>query len=342
MPSNPFLSPAGQAALAQPLFGASPFQQASFSSPAGPFPADPNAALGALMSTGLNTYNFPLDLGTTKYWMSFGVYTYEKASWNSVGQTQIIGTVFLPLAEQLVDSATVSYEMPETGILGGAIMSGGITGNYAKSAIEGAESLAQQAITSTVGAVAGLASGGNPGAGFQARTGKTINQYMTVLLKGPTFKVREFSWRFSPRNVDETNTLVKILAALKNAQAPFIASETTNAFFGWPNVFQIKFQMPGDSGTPSNMGLRLFDMLPAVMNDLIIDYTPAGAPAFHGATSAPAFYRVMMRFTELEVWLRNQYRGLDGLAGGNTIWDSHIQAQAAPTFLQGGGLPPGA
>jgi hypothetical protein len=62
------------------------------------------------------------------------------------------------------------------------------------------------------------------------------------------------------------------LAAFKNAQAPFIASTATNAFFGWPNIFQIKFQMgAGDSGIPSQMGLRLFDMLPSAMNDLVVD-----------------------------------------------------------------------
>jgi hypothetical protein len=45
------LSPAGQAALVNPLFGTSPFAQANFSSPTGPFPADPNSALDNLLRT---------------------------------------------------------------------------------------------------------------------------------------------------------------------------------------------------------------------------------------------------------------------------------------------------
>ena len=229
-------------------------------------------------------------------------------------------------------------------------MSGGVMSQSATSpgyALRGAWEAAQSQVYNMLNplgsAIGGAALGGNPAAGAQAKSGKTVNQYMTILLKGPAFKVREFSWRFSPRNKAESEAIVRVLAAFKNAQAPYIASQATNAFFGWPNIFQIKFQMgSGDSGTPSNMGVRLFDMLPSVLNDLVVDYTPAGAPSFFGATSAPTFIRVMMRFTELELWLRNQYRGLGGLSEGTsaTAWDTTGVPTAQPTYLTGGSSIP--
>jgi hypothetical protein len=261
----------------------------------------------------------------------------------------MIGTIFLPLAQQLVDSATVSYETVETGIEGGAVMSGFPNSASMAGIGKGAEEVAKYKAIQMAGGLAEAfaGAGGNIGAATQAHSGRSLNQYMTILLKGPSYKVREFSWVFSPRSMAESDAIIRVLAAFKNAQAPYIASEATNAFFGWPNIFQIKFQMgAGDSGTPSKMGVRLFDMLPAVMNDLVVDYTPAGAASFYGKTSAPTFIKVMMRFTELEVWLRNQYRGLGGLSEGSsaTPWDaSEGVPTVQPVYLNGGSsIPTGA
>lgn len=331
---NSFLSPAGVQALVGPndrqnipnsilatAFTNIPFQ---FSPP-------PDQAI----QTMINTPNgaplvYPVDLQTSRYWMQFDINTYQRASWNAVGTGTPLGTVFLPLAEQLVDSATVSYETTPMGTLAGSLMNihNMPPPSQAVDAIKKRlMALGFNFANEALGQFIGNLGGQNFSGALSAMAGFAVNDYMTVLLKGPTYKVREFSWHFSPRNDFETGMLMQILAAFKNAQAPSYAFSSSSAFFGWPNIFNISFQSSNPNAqmttfnTPTNSPagmMSLYQFLPAVLNDLVVNYTPNG-PNFYGPTAAPVSYQVMMRFTELQFWLRNDYQSPTGVVWDNTI-----------------------
>jgi hypothetical protein len=289
---------------------------------------NPDAIVNAPQATAGSTLQFPGDIG--QYWMKIEIAKYSRISWDTVGVTQTLATIILPLSEQLVDSSTVDYQTVPLGMTGAAAMwAFGKSADAATAAKHAADGLTtvEGALTSAgisgVNDVFQLIGGniaGNPAGAIEAARGIALNEYMTILLKGPSYKIREFSWKFSPRNAQESQNLSRILTCLKNAQAPTRALD--GLFWAWPMIFRISFWSafgttglglsgPVDGADGSTSGGWLFGFKPMVMNDMIVNYSPV-APSFHRADSSPESIQLLTRFTELEFWLGGDYTDFSG------------------------------
>ena len=310
-------------------------------------PIQPNTIVNA-PDFGPGSLQFPGDIG--KYIFKITLSTYSRENWNSVGSLNTLGTIYLPMPEQLVDSATVNYQQVNAGIAGAAIMSSSwknayqamtqssSTAAYDAAIQSGAQNLdgfiqrvlfggLDAAATATLGAL------GNQEAALNAKLGMALNEYLTVMLSGPSYKVREFSWKFSPRNDTESNTLNQIIAILKNAQAPSFSS-TSQMFFSWPNIFQCQFL------TQMNQDLSgwLYAMKPAVCNDLVVNYSPS-IPAFHRFDSSPESIQIMLRLTELEFWLSGLFLTNDPLHASSILRNQLTAQPVPPSNAFEGGVP---
>lgn len=272
----------------------------------------PGPSPQTVMSTntgGIGVWKFPLD--TPMYYMSLGINDYVRASWLDIGTLAISNTIILPFPMKLVDATQVQYERTPLGFPGVIAetlqidamnaLKGSSTGQTSSAGIlpPGVKATAESVL-------AGISSG------VQAATGVAMNEFLTIMLKGPSYKQHEFSWSLSPKDPGEAGVLQTIITLLKDAMAPGLSSDLGAAFFTWPKIFQIQLNYAGPN---SDMGFYTFRMKPSVLTDAVFDFTPGNQWAAHYPTfqtnSSPTPFGVDVRleFMELELWLAGQVGG---------------------------------
>lgn len=256
----------------------------------------------------LEILRFPLV--TPPYYMTIGINEYSRQSWRSVGELNLLSSINLPVPNSIIDNHSVSYDPDaQLGVAGlGWEMIRGKASN---------DSLAKkgQDLLAAGGAAAAGALGGSVAQSARdavlAATGRALNNFLTVMLRGPAYKKRDFTWKFSPNNPGETEQLRRIGDALNNAMAPELPGQTGSVFFLWPRIFTVQFRYK----TGEDVGKYVFRMKPMVLTDAAFNYTGAGQPVFFGGTHAPEVVEIHLSFLELEYWLRGDFGQGPGAAG---------------------------
>lgn len=253
----------------------------------------------------IGSYQFPADRG--KYYMTLGFHKYERSMSDlmSIAKLDITDTITLPIPQQMVDTHNVNYAQEELGAVAGAATE--TVGNVG-SALTGPGSVMTNLSQGTANMIAaggnqflqGLDAffGSNISGIAKALTGLAPNQFLTVLLKGPQYKRHSFSWKMSPRNEIESESIRAIINLLNNSMAP--GKSPLGGFFTFPKVVTISF-MPN-----SNV---LYRFKPCVIENLTVNYAPSGAPAFYRKTEAPDSIELKLDFMELEFWLSGDFTG---------------------------------
>lgn len=286
-------------------------------SPNGPNPATlldgPNPQGGILIT------RFPSD--TPPYYMVLAINKYSRASWNAVGQLNEESRIILPLPNQMIDNHNIRYDISDIGIAGAVgfdVMSGAMSqaaATVATGAAAAALGAAQNSL-GTFGQVTGKAVRGALGA-----AGLAVNDFMTVMLKGPDYKRRDFVWRFSPKTAKETQALRRIIQLLNNSMAPALAG-FGSAFFSWPKIFKPEFVYNGQQDL---LALNTFRMKPSVVTDFNINYTPNGVFSPFASTKAPTSVEIHITFLELEFWLTGDFDDVPSNPNHTTSTDQWIQ-----------------
>lgn len=327
MPTPPNMSPSAVAA-SQGTTGVVNLPEITVS--ASGSSTDPQAAVyGDDSPTGLSDLRFPLD--TPMYYTRIEVCQFARRTWASVGTLTAENTIVLPVPEQVIDALSQQFATVPIGLVGAAGM--GLFGsssvkNAAAGAVNGiAEALAAGGVRLGKAGLDILTNGKLSPAvdGFLASQGLTLNDFLTVLYKGPDYKQFRFSWNLTPRTVQESQVIKQIEYVLKNAQAPSW-NGGAGAFFAWPRVFRISFGRPG-----VDMGDRLFRFKPAVARAMAFNYAPGGVPSFYGggsdtngnwqASGYPESVRLEAVFEEVELWVndagkQNAYTGASNAPNG--------------------------
>lgn len=241
----------------------------------------------------LATYQFPSDL--PKYYFSLGISNYKRSSIFNFA-IEATSNIILPLPKQLVDTDSVQYEQKEIG--GTAAAAVGVGSSAMGNAPDGNIVNIFGAMASSLGTNIGNAfqklTGADPIAAGQALFGAAPNQFTTVLLKGPGYKKHEFTWTLSPRNENESRTIRKIIVLLKNSM--FVKNNI--AYFGAPQIFTPKFFINEQ---------YLYKFKPCVLENMTVNYSPSGAPAFYATSTAPDAVEIRLSFLEVEFWFAGEY-----------------------------------
>lgn len=277
-----------------------------------PDPEDP------ILKMGIDTLSFPAD--RPKYFASIQICNYNRASIMAMGDLKAQSTVYLPLPVQLNDTQIVQWVEHEIGLTSAPAFSAGL-GLANKNLGDAAKNTALTAGVVAAGAAAGTAAGSvarNPignlaeqaiaGAaksgleGFMAGSGVAFNQFVVVIMKGPTYKKYNMTWRLSPRTAAEAESVRTIIKELNNAMAP--ATSFGGYLFTYPKVIKMAF-------SPNSK--YLFKFKPAVITTCNFNYSPGGTNAFyhdHPNTdniSAPESVDITMQIMELEYWLTGDF-----------------------------------
>lgn len=268
-------------------------------SPNGPVPSaaldgpNPNATSSVL--------RFPSD--TPPYYFMLPIHNYHRDSWETVGFLNEIARIILPLPQQMIDNHNIRYAIEDIGITGG-IGFDVLSGNAAQAGGKSIAGLAQAALNGAAGQLgaAGAASK-KVFNGVLGAAGLAVNEFMTVMLKGPDYKRRDFIWRFSPKTAQETSDLRRIIQLINNSMAPSLAG-LGSAFFAWPKIFKPEFVYNGMSDL---LALNTFRMKPSVITDFSANYTPNGNFSPFARTKAPTSIEIRMTFLELEFWLAGNF-----------------------------------
>ncbi len=272
-------------------------------------------------NAGVSVLRFPSEL--PRYYMTLSISDYHRSGWMNVGTTSETARIVLPLPSTMVDNQHIRYDTESIGAVGALSVS---VLNDAKKAWETGNFDTVEGIGKTLGGVAGAAASsikenilkhyqsvgsgiiqqhtGALGKGLAALSGMTVNDFLTVMMKGPSYKVREFIWRFSPQTADESETLRKIIQLTNNKSAPSLPGGLGSLFFRWPSIWRCKFEYVDSS---RKLDLQTFQMKPAVLTNVQWNYTPNGVPSFYAGTSAPESIEAHFQFMELEYWLDGDY-----------------------------------
>lgn len=268
-------------------------------SPNGPNPA--RALDGPNPNAATTIYRFPSD--TPPYYMMLPINDYSRASWVSVGVLNEKSRIILPMPQAMIDNHNVRYDISDLGIAGavGFDAAGGQVAQAASLAAVGATMQALQTGTGQFGA-AGAAVNKAVG-GSLAAAGIAVNSFMTVMLKGPDYKKRDFVWRFSPKTAQETSDLRRIIQLINNSMAPSLFG-IGSAFFTWPKIWKPEFVY---NARPDLLALNTFKMKASVLTDASFNYTPNGVFSPFASTKAPSSVEMRLSFLELEYWLAGDF-----------------------------------
>lgn len=138
-------------------------------------------------------------------------------------------------------------------------------------------------------AISALSSVASP---TSAILGFTINPFLYMQFKSPTFKQFSFTWTLAPSNQNESNVLKNIIDEFKYHMLP-----TAGVLMGYPSLALIKFFPKSEF---------LFRVRPCAIEAVSVDYTAAGGPSFF-KSGAPTVVNLSVRFKEIEIWTKNNY-----------------------------------
>jgi hypothetical protein len=146
-----------------------------------------------------------------------------------------------------------------------------------------------------------------------AALGLAVNNFKSVTLDVTDFRTFQLSWKLSPKNFDEAETIQKIIFSLKKAMhprtfgdnfAPGVAATVATGVLIFPKIFTMYF-------VPNTKFLYKFK--PCVLSSIKVDYAGGQpVPSFYASSgnpsdSPPESVLVSMNFIELEYWLSRDY-----------------------------------
>lgn len=238
----------------------------------------------------------------------------------------IAATIYLPIPNVLQPSYSASYQSTELGVVGrlGASLAGGgqedtnSVGALANLAAQNSGALATAAgagigkllgsvlkktpklgeAATAAGALTGAAAG-QAAKGAQFGMGVARNPHMAQVFENIQFRSHDFSYKFSPKNIQEQNTLSNIIKMFKVAMHPkYLLGDH---MFEYPAQFDIDIITGETNRHFYNVGV-------SVLTDMSVNYLPNG-PHMHDIAGgfesknikAPIAVDITMKFTEIKI-----------------------------------------
>lgn len=282
--------------------------------------------------------NFPSDLGSSSafpYWMSFSFYQYTPVTFNNNVNLTDLGTIRLPLPNNMVDQQDVRFNATEMGLAIGMSMNQVGSSNP----IGGAAAALGGSVVGKLANKFGGADVANLGKYPLQALGATLNPFMTVMFEAPSFKKHSFAWQLTPVSPGETQILNSIANTFKANQLPGTA--TGGLLLTYPSLVLIVVS----NNDPNNF---TYIFKPAVIESFSVNWTPAGQPSFFGSTKGPTMAEIRISLMEVEFWLNSDFTGttvnnitIEQLqntitSGVKSILNSFLNIGSSPTTFAGG------
>jgi hypothetical protein len=258
---------------------------------------------------------YPSNLDTSNYYMMLQFVQYERPDIFSSGFNRAVGGISLPLPAQLNDTQVLQFTADETNPVVGAAIENAIhsaktSSNYATATLSGL-------INTALGGAAGIAVKGAQNITAAAGTsvnyalslgGMSVNPFLTVLFKSPTFKHHTFSWRFTPSNSSDSKRIAAITNAFKYHSLPDISGATAGTLLSYPDMLYISIYPVNDF---------MYKFKPCVIEGVSVNYSPVG-PSFIKENKAPSCVDLTISLLEIEYHLKKDWDvNFDGTVSQN-------------------------
>ena len=263
---------------------------------------------------------YPPDM--RKYYINFLFGDYERPNPYKESTFKSTLQIALPMPGSLLSPQGVKLNPTELGgVLGGAtenvaaivqdLAAGGF--NKPTKDVSGAfKSAANQTVGAAYNTVYELA-GAIPGldnvAGVAGQLfGAVPNPHITVFFQGVDLRAHSFTWRFAPKNVDESILVQKIIKEFKKRMLPNYKWGAANVL-GYPQMVQITLE--------PDLSEQLYKFKQCMISSVNVNYAPNGVPSFFAGTQYPTVIEFQVNLQELEIFTSQDYGGKNGDAVGS-------------------------
>lgn len=278
----------------------------------------------------IESLTFPPDL--RKYYMRFGVSKYTRPSAFDTNKGKAFtptSTINLPIPTNLVDTIGLRLSPSE---LGGLIGSGMESISDAVNTVKGggfgalkdkALGMSNEQALRTAGS-AGYAAGYSvlrAGTAIAGQTemvdtvgqlvGAIPNPHMTVFFQGVDLRTHQFTWRFAPRNIKESETIRNIINEFKKISLPNKAFG--DAFvMGYPHIVLPSLE--------PDMAGNLYPFKRCMIESVSTNFAPNGPSFFKSGYPTSMEFSITLK--ELEIFMSEDFGGKSGGADDNPAKDA--------------------
>lgn len=294
--------------------------------------ANPVDTITNFKKTNEDNYRFPAGLGSVERGEDKFTFFLIKEI-KPGGSLKTVGTIALPMPTNLVDDYKVEYTDAELGPIGAAAvgMGSSIANDYSldnvgatlKSGLRSInKSLIGQVIASkAISMIPGISTGNAKATAQQivtSATNRAVNPYITGVFKSIGFKTFNLTFRLSPLNRTDSESMRKIIKFFKLSMLP--EDEVIPGHGGHPDLTYE--QKTGLQTLPHRFDIDfhtgsfreyMFQIREASITSFSVDYETEGAPAFFKDTSAPLTAVLNMTFTESKIHTRNRDENMYGM-----------------------------
>lgn len=251
-----------------------------------------------------NQLEFPTDLTRSNaggesrnFFMSFTFMKYEKRSIQNSTFLRSEGSVRLPIPDALRDNLSVSYNTASlTPVVGAGLEA--IAGRGASNPLSTLRDIAAGGAATTIQNLTSSSEIGRDAfQATQAYLGMAINPYQTVLFEKPEFKTHNFSWKFMPRDEEESDIARNIFRTFQFHASPGV-SQGPGLFFSYPSMVIVNLYPSSDF---------LYRFKPCVVKSVGVNYAAGNNPSFFKRTNAPTAITLSIQLQEIEYWTNNDY-----------------------------------
>jgi len=119
------------------------------------------------------------------------------------------------------------------------------------------------------------------------------------MFKSPNYRTYNFSWRFYPRNPQESQSLMSLIKTIRFNQLPQRSQAVGGAVLTYPSLIRVNL-ITGNS--------KLYPFKYGVIENSSFNYAPEGVPSFH-RDGKPSTVDVSFNVKEVEYFLKDSFGG---------------------------------
>lgn len=251
-------------------------------------------------------------------------------------ETNIKGTIFLPIQNGITDSVSVDWGSGElnpitakfanvamgTIAASGESLSAGVKtfGSATMEAIGDltSKNAAPEMRAMLVNYFTQQAVGGNVQNLLARTAGAAINNNLELLFSGPQLRSFTFNYKLTPREPAEAAVIKKIIRLFKREMAP--ALSPSKLFLLSPNVWKLKYIWTGPKGTGAEDHPYLNHIKRCALKDFSVNYTPDGSYMTYANGGSMTSYELSLTFAEIDPVYAGDYDTGEGVEAKGMGW----------------------
>jgi hypothetical protein len=240
--------------------------------------------------------------GDTPVFQSKGSTSIRSKVKMSAAYTRTIESMVLPMPEQVATTYGVQWQNAELGTAAAALNA---IQNYDQITLEDVTNrLGESAKNTITGMIQGL-TGFNAKDAAEMYTGTIANPFVETLFKGVNNRELPMTFKFSPRNEDETKIVREIIRRFKFHMYPeFKYKSEGSSYFLYPSTFDITYMIRGEHNK------WLHRMSTCALTTMTVNDTAVGEYAVL-QNGSPVQITIDLVFTEMEQLSKNHFTDPD-------------------------------